>query len=202
MPAGSLSAGTGAVAGPDARPADVEGREGGQATGEIVVLGKIAGPHGLQGTVRVYPFADDPLAWSRLPQWWLCREGEAPDLWRPTRLIKCDLRKEVLLAQLECVADRSAAEAAAGLLVGVPHQALPPTAADEYYWADLLGLAVVNTHGQSLGRILGLIETPANAVLRVGDGQGVDRLLPFVAAVVLEVDLAQARVRVDWEMDW
>jgi len=202
LPAGSLSAGTGAVAGPDARPADVEGREGGQATGEIVVLGKIAGPHGLQGTVRVYPFADDPLAWSRLPQWWLCREGEAPDLWRPTRLIKCDLRKEVLLAQLECVADRSAAEAAAGLLVGVPHQALPPTAADEYYWADLLGLAVVNTHGQSLGRILGLIETPANAVLRVGDGQGVDRLLPFVAAVVLEVDLAQARVRVDWEMDW
>lgn len=202
MPAGSLSAGTGAVAGPDARPADVEGREGSQATGEIVVLGKIAGPHGLQGTVRVYPFADDPLAWSRLPQWWLCREGEAPELWRPTRLIKCDLRKEVLLAQLECVADRSAAEAAAGLLVGVPHQALPPTAADEYYWADLLGLAVVNIHGQSLGRILGLIETPANAVLRVGDGQGADRLLPFVAAVVLEVDLAQARVRVDWEMDW
>ena len=169
-----------------------------------MVLGKIAGPHGLQGAVRVYPFADDPLAWSRLPQWWLGREGEAPELWRPTRLIKCDLRNEMLLAQLECVADRSAAEAAAGLLVGVPHQALPPTAADEYYWADLIGLEVVNTHGQSLGRILGLIETPANAVLRVGDGRGTEpeRLLPFVAAVVLEVELAQARVRVAWEMDW
>jgi 16S rRNA processing protein RimM len=202
LPAGSLSAGTGAVAGLDVRPADGEGREGSQVSGEIVVLGKIAGPHGLQGAVRVYPFADDPLAWSRLPQWWLGREGEAPELWRPTRLIKCDLRNEMLLAQLECVADRSAAEAAAGLLVGVPHQALPPTVADEYYWADLIGLEVVNTHGQSLGRILGLIETPANAVLRVGDGQGAERLLPFVAAVVLEVELAQARVRVDWEIDW
>ena len=202
MPAGSLSAGTGAGAGLDVPPADGEGCEGGQVSGEIVVLGKIAGPHGLQGVVRVYPFADDPLAWSRLPQWWLGREGEAPELWRPTRLIKCDLRNEMLLAQLECVADRSAAEAAAGLLVGVPHQALPPTAADEYYWADLIGLEVVNTHGQSLGRILGLIETPANAVLRVGDGQGAERLLPFVAAVVLEVELAQARVRVAWEIDW
>ncbi len=190
------------MAGIDARPPDVVRSEESQDSADIVVLGKIVGPHGLQGVVRVYPFADDPLAWSRLPQWWLGREGEAPESWRPTRLIKCDLRTEMLLAQLECVADRSAAEAAAGLLVGVPHQALPPTASNEYYWADLVGLAVVNTHGQSLGNVLGLIETPANAVLRVGDGQGGERLLPFVAAVVLDVELAQGRVRVAWELDW
>ncbi len=182
-----------AVAGIDVDPAAVE---------DIVVLGKVAGAHGLQGAVRVYPFADDPAAWSRLPQWWLGHEGDAPALWRPTRLITCHLRNEMLIAQLECVADRSAAEAVAGVLVGVPHRALPPTASDEYYWADLLGLAVVNTQGQSLGRVLGLIETPANAVLRVGDGQGVERLLPFVAAVVLEVELAQERIRVDWAFDW
>lgn len=199
MPAGSLSAGTGAVAGIDTRATDIE--DGGDSH-DIVVLGKIAGPHGLQGAVRVYPFADDPAAWSRLPQWWLGREGDATESWRPTRLISCDLRNEMLVAKLECVADRSAAEVVAGVLVGVPRAALPPTAADEYYWADLVGLEVVNTHGQSLGRILGLIETPANAVLRVGDSQGAERLLPFVAAVVLEVELEQARVRVAWEMDW
>ena len=166
------------------------------------MLGKIAGPHGLRGAVRVYPFADDPAAWSRLPCWWLGHEGDAPGLWRPTRLLNCDLRNDMLLAQLECVADRSAAEAVAGELVGVPHRALPPTASDEYYWADLLGLDVVNLHEQSLGRILGLIETPANTVLRVGDGQCAERLLPFVAAVVLDVDLGQKCVRVDWEVDW
>jgi 16S rRNA processing protein RimM len=71
---------------------------------------------------------------------------------------------------------------------------------DEYYWADLLGLEVRNTREQSLGRILGLIETPANAVLRVGDGESATSdLLPFVAAVVLDVDLAERRVRVEWE---
>ena len=108
----------------------------------------------------------------------------------------------MLIAQLESVADRTAAEAAVGMLVGVPRQALPPTASDEYYWADLVGLAVVNTHEQLLGRVLGLIETPAHAVLRVGDGQSAERLLPFVAAVVLAVDAEQKRVRVEWEMDW
>ena len=169
---------------------------------DIVVLGKIAGPHGLQGAVRVYPFADDPAAWSGLPFWWLGREDEAPSLWRPTRLLKCKLGNEMLIAQLESVADRTAAEAVVGVLVGVPRQAMPPTASDEYYWADLVGLAVVNAHEQLLGRVLGLIETPANAVLRVGDGQSGERLLPFVAAVVLEVDAEQKRVRVEWDMDW
>jgi len=53
-----------------------------------------------------------------------------------------------------------------------------------------------------LGQVLGLIETSANDVLRVGDGSEKERLLPFVAAVVLDVDLSARRVRVDWEMDW
>jgi 16S rRNA processing protein RimM len=79
---------------------------------------------------------------------------------------------------------------------------LPPVAKDEFYWADLIGLDVVNTNDQSLGQVLGLIETSANDVLRVGDGSEKERLLPFVAAVVLDVDLSARRVRVDWEMDW
>ncbi len=89
-----------------------------------------------------------------------------------------------------------------GVLVGAPRAALPPTRTDEYYWADLVGLEVINTREQSLGCILGLIETPANTVLRVADGEGAERLLPFVAAVVLDVDLVERRVRVDWEADW
>jgi 16S rRNA processing protein RimM len=89
-----------------------------------------------------------------------------------------------------------------GVLVGVPRSALPPAAKDEYYWADLIGLDVVNTHDQLLGQVLGLIETSANDVFRVGDGEGAERLLPFVASVVLDVDMTARRIRVDWEADW
>ncbi len=132
----------------------------------------------------------------------LGREGDAPGRWQRTRLLRCRLHNDLLIAELACVADRTAAEAMSGTLVGVPRAFLPPTDADEYYWADLVGLEVVNVREQSMGRILGLIDTPANTVFRVGDGQASERLLPFVAAVVLEVDLQAGRVRVDWELDW
>ena len=169
---------------------------------DIVVLGKIVGPYGLRGAVKVHPFADDPLVWAKLPNWWLGRDGLAAEDWRVTRLIGCKASGEQLIAELECLADRDASEAAKGVLVGVPRAALPPAAKDEYYWADLLGLEVRNRADLILGRVLGLIETPANAVLRVGDGEREEQLLPFVAAVVLDVDLAAQTIRVDWEADW
>ena len=154
---------------------------------DIVVLGKIVGPYGLRGAVKVHPFADDPSHWARLPYWWIGQEGSAPGLWRQTRLLKCNLRGDLLVAELDCLPDRAD---------------LPPAAKGEYYWADLIGLDVINTRGTVLGQVLGLIETPANDVLRVGDGVKVEQLLPFVATVVLDVDVASRKVCVDWESDW
>jgi 16S rRNA processing protein RimM len=168
----------------------------------IVVLGKIVGPYGLRGAVKVHPFADDPLLWAKLPHWWIGQEGSSPGLWRQTRLLSCKARGDVLIAELECLPDRNASEAAQGIFVGVPRSGLPPVAKDEYYWADLIGLEVLNTHDQSLGHVLGLIETSANDVLRVGEADSRERLLPFVAAVVLDVDLQARCIRVDWEADW
>lgn len=175
---------------------------GAEKPADMVVLGKVVGPHGLHGAVKVHPFADDPLVWAKLPQWWIGREDDAPELWRQSRLIRCRLQADHLVAELACFVDRNASEAAQGLFVGVPRAALPPAAKNEYYWADLIGLDVRNGRDESLGQVLGLIETPANDVLRVGDGDGVERLLPFVASVVLDVDVAAKCIRVEWEADW
>lgn len=169
---------------------------------DIVVLGKVIGPYGLRGAVKVHPFADDPLAWAKLPCWWIGKESVSPDLWQQSPLLRCKAHGDVLVAELECLPDRNASEAAQGMLVGVPRSVLPPVAENEYYWADLIGLDVLNTRDQSLGRVLGLIETSANDVLRIGDSEGKERLLPFVAAVVLDVDVLAQRIRVDWEVDW
>ena len=171
-------------------------------TADIVVLGKIVGPYGLRGAVKVHPFADDPLVWAKLPYWWVTQEGASTGGWQRTRLIRCKAHGAGLVAELECLPDRNASEAAQGFIVGVPRDMLPPPAHNEYYWADLIGLEVFNTHDQSLGLVLGLIETSANDVLRIGVGEQAERLLPFVAAVVLDVDLQTRRMRVDWEVDW
>jgi 16S rRNA processing protein RimM len=74
-------------------------------------------------------------------------------------------------------------------------------AQDEYYWADLIGLAVVNLQDQPLGRVTSLIETGANQVLVVADGER-ERLLPFVEHVVGKVDVPGGVIRVDWDLDW
>jgi 16S rRNA processing protein RimM len=106
-----------------------------------------------------------------------------------------------LIVCLDGVATREGAEALEGQFVGVPREQLPATEGGEYYWADLIGLAVLNLAGVSLGKVTRLIETGANDVLVVTDGER-ERLLPFVGHVVKDVDVAAGRINVDWEADW
>ncbi|MDX9706445.1 MAG: ribosome maturation factor RimM [Azospira sp.] len=172
------------------------------AARHFIVLGKIVGAYGVQGWVRVHPFADDPRAWGKLPTWRLGQEDAPPEAWREVEILRSRVHLGALVAQLAGVADRSAAEALKGFLVGVPREALPPAGEDEYYWDDLVGLEVVNVRGERLGEVTSLLETGANDVLCVRADDGKELLLPFVGAVVLDVDLAQKRLRVEWETDW
>ena len=168
----------------------------------FVVLGKIVGAYGVQGWVRVHPFADDPRAWGKLQAWWLGTEGSPAAPWREVALKRARVHLGALVAQLEGVADRNAAEALKGTLVGVPREALPSAGDNEYYWDDLIGLDVFNVRDVRIGQVEGLIETGANDVLCVRGDDGREHLLPFVAATVLDVDLAARRIRVEWETDW
>lgn len=165
---------------------------------DIVVLGRLADPYGIKGWLRLHPFGDDPLSWSEMPVWWLGKEGGP---WREVKLCGLKNHGEGLVVLLDGVPDRTAAEALKGVLVGAPRNALPHTDEDEFYWADLLGMAVVNTEGEALGQVAGLLETGAHDVLRVMDGD-TERLLPFVEAVVLSVDKAAGQIRVEWGRDW
>lgn len=133
--------------------------------------------------------------------WWM-RDEHVDSDWQAFSLKQCRMHGGDVVVSLEGIADRNAAEACKGWLVGAPREALPATSDDEFYWADLIGLDVVNGQDESLGKVEGLIETGANAVLRVLDTDGVERLLPFVGAVVLAVDKAGGRIRVDWGRDW
>jgi 16S rRNA processing protein RimM len=171
----------------------------------IVVLGKIVDAYGLHGAVKLHPFADDPESWGAMPRWWLGHDGDAPRMWRCLRLSRCRARSGSLIAAFDGIADRNAAESLRGMLVGAPREELPAPEDGEYYWGDLVGLEVVNAREEALGRVAGLIGTLANDVLRVvedKEGGGKERLLPFVEAVVREVDVAGRRLRVDWELDW
>jgi 16S rRNA processing protein RimM len=84
--------------------------------------------------------------------------------------------------------------------IAVPRSAFPPPAEGEYYWADLVGLKVVNLQGVELGRVEEVLQTGANDVL-VLQGER-ERLLPFIADVIRRVDLAAGLISVDWGEDY
>ncbi|MBI2276885.1 MAG: ribosome maturation factor RimM [Dechloromonas sp.] len=165
----------------------------------MVVLGRLADPYGIQGWLWLHPFGDDPLAWAEMPAWWIAKEGEP---WRECKLKSLKAHGNGVVVLLEGIADRTAAEAMKGFLVGAPRDALPKTDDDEFYWGDLIGLDVINTADERLGKVAGLIESGANTVLRVLADDGAERLLPFVSAVVLAVEKDAGLIRVEWGSDW
>lgn len=172
----------------------------------MIVLGRIVAPFGIQGWVKIHPFGDDPGAWKRMPNWWMAESDDAPpQQWKSLTLTGFRMHGKGFVAAFREIPDRNAAEAVSGHYVGAPRDALPTPAENEYYWGDLVGLAVENEAGEALGKVSALVSTGAHDVLQVQDGEGedaIERLIPFVAAYVLQVDLDARRIRVAWEKDW
>lgn len=169
----------------------------------MIVLGRITAPFGILGWLRVHAFGDDPLAWGDMDCWWLSADADAADqAWKAYDLAELKAHGDGIVARLKGVSDRNAAEALIGYYIGAPRESLPENDPDEFYWADLVGLAVVNTAGESLGEVVEVIAGTANDVLAIRDAVGRQRLLPFVEAVVKEVDTTGRRVVVEWGADW
>jgi 16S rRNA processing protein RimM len=86
-------------------------------------------------------------------------------------------------------------------LIAVPRSSLPAQDEGEYYWADLIGLTVINEAGETLGVVAELLETGANDVLIVR-GNGPDILIPFLNSVIGQVDMAAKTIQVNWSADY
>jgi 16S rRNA processing protein RimM len=160
-------------------------------------MGRIGAPHGVKGWVKVAPFAASAGALAGLRRWWIGGRGE----WTEAEVAETQVRGARLTARVAGCTDRDAAGRLRGREIAVPRAALPEAGPGEYYWADLVGLEVVNAEGASLGRVTSVFSTGANDVLRVGEGRR-ERLLPFVATVIRAVDLPARRIEVDWGLDW
>lgn len=168
----------------------------------MIVMGRVVAPFGVKGWIRINPFGDDPLSWAEMPEWWISADSEAPQgQWKSVKVLSCQDHGGSLIAQVAEVPDRTAAEGLKGWFVGAPRESLPAPKEDEYYWADLIGLTVENLSGESFGKVVGLLSTGAHDVLQVVDGD-TERLIPFVAAYAVEVDIAAGLIRVDWQKDW
>ncbi|MDR2032244.1 MAG: ribosome maturation factor RimM [Azoarcus sp.] len=168
----------------------------------MIVLGRIAAPFGVKGWFRVKAFGDDPLSWREMPHWWIAAADDLPVAqWSRRALLACQAHHKGLIASLEGIADRTAAEAVGGWYIAAPRQALPSPEEGEYYWGDLVGMAVLDEAGTPLGEVIGLLSTGAHDVLQVRNGEA-ERLIPFVAAHVTRVDPGARTIYTLWHKDW
>jgi 16S rRNA processing protein RimM len=110
-----------------------------------------------------------------------------------------------IVATAQEIDDRNAAEALRGARIFVPRSSFPTAATDEYYWVDLIGLAVRNREGVELGSVKELLSTGPQTVLVLefeADGKPQERMIPFVSAYVDKVDLEARCITVDWQADY
>jgi 16S rRNA processing protein RimM len=176
----------------------------------MVIMGRIAAAQGIRGWVKIQPYTEYLDSLLDYQTWWI---GPEQGPWREVTVQQCEVHNKTLAAQLPDCPDRSAAEKLKGLLIAVPRSSLPQQTGDEYYWSDLIGLAVVNETGVQLGTVAKLLETGANQVLSVtpvlsetqvltGIGKGGEILIPFVSTAIKQVDLKSKVIRVDWALDY
>lgn len=165
-------------------------------------MGRILAPHGVRGWIKVRPVSEEPEALLGYATWWV-RPARASE-WRESRRTAARMHSGVVLAELAGVATREDALALRGGDVGVPRSALPPVQKGEIYWTDLVGLEVVNREGVRLGPVCGVVEHGAHPLLRVASAvaSAPERLIPYVPAIVVGVDLVARRIDVDWGEDY
>lgn len=181
---------------------------------DAVEVGRVLGAWGIKGGIRVKPFAADAQALFSSKRWFI-QPSELPrppgakpavPLPRVLHVISARDQGDAVVATAQELPDRNAAEAMKGARIFIPRSGFPPPDANEFYWVDLIGLAVVNADGAALGDVVGLLETGPHCVLRVqaatADADTEEVLIPFVDAYVHSVDMPGRRITVDWQSDY
>jgi 16S rRNA processing protein RimM len=156
-----------------------------------ICVARIGAAHGVRGAVKLWTFTEDPFAVQEYGPL-MTKDGA-----RQFEVTHVREAKDHLVATLKGIATREDAERLNGLELYVSRDKLPETDEDEYYHADLIGLAAVNAADEPLGRVVAIHNFGAGDIIEIAPAKGATMLLPFTNAVVPTVDLAGGRVVIE-----
>lgn len=177
-----------------------------------VQLGRITGHFGVRGWVKVHSDTQPRENIVQYKEWLLFPHGRsvavAGDEVRKVQVIDGREQGKTVVARLEGIEDRDAAEQLIGYGIVVDRAALPGLDEDQYYWTDLIGMGVVTIENVRIGTVRRLFETGANDVLvisdeRAGSKVGAEVLVPWIQpTVITRVDQDARQITVDWDPDF
>ena len=157
----------------------------------IICVARIGAAHGVRGAVKLWTFTEDPLAVKHYGPL-VTKDGA-----RQFEVTHVREAKGHLVATLKGIATREEAERLNGVELYVAREKLPATDENEYYHADLIGLAAVNAAGEPLGRVIAIHNFGAGDIIEIAPPNGATMLLPFTNAVVPTVDLEGGRAVIE-----
>jgi 16S rRNA processing protein RimM len=175
---------------------------------DAIEVARITDAWGLKGWFKVLSHSADPEALFSSRRWYLQPAERGAKTFSGTLLLRIREAKDHsggVVAWAHEVDDRDGAEALRGARVFIPRSSFPTASTDEYYWVDLIGLAVLNREGVELGTVRELLSTGPQTVLVIGyeaEGKPQERMIPFVSAYIDAVDLPGKRITVDWQPDY
>src|SRR6202158_5574315 len=156
-----------------------------------ICIARIGAAHGVRGAVKLWTFTEDPFA-VKIYGPLLTKDGA-----RSFEVATAREAKGHLVATLKGIATREEAERLNGIELFIPREKLPATDQDEYYHADLIGLAAVTGANEPLGRVIAIHNFGAGDIIEIAPPNGATMLLPFTNAVVPKVDIAGGRVVIE-----
>ncbi len=155
----------------------------------LIAVGRVAGAFGVRGEVRIAAFTEDPLALGRYRA--LKRQDGSPAL----TILTAREAKGGVVARCEGVESKEQADALRGLRLFVSRDALPEPDEDEFYLADLIGVAVLTPEGERIGKVKSVQDFGAGDILEITPEEGgATWYLPFTREAVPEVRIAQGEL--------
>ena len=186
----------------------LRGLEPAEMPADAIEVGRVTDAWGIKGWFKVLPYSADPEALFSSKRWFLLPTEKGAKTFDGCAKLLIKEAKEhsdSVVATAHEVDDRNDAEALRGARIFVPRSSFPTAGKGEYYWVDLIGLEVVNRQHEILGTVRELLSTGPQTVLVIScrqDGESLERMIPFVAAYIDDVDLAARCIRVDWLADY
>lgn len=182
--------------------------EAAELPADAIEVARVSDAWGIRGWFKVLPYSADPQALFSSKRWFILPAEKGPKTFDGCLRLHIKEAKDhsgVVVASAQDVPDRNAAEALRGARVFVSRTSFPTAAADEFYWVDLIGLRVINREQEYLGDVHELLSTGPQTVLvlrATEQDKTVERMIPFVAVYIDEVDLKARCIRVDWLRDY
>ncbi|ATQ44441.1 ribosome maturation factor RimM [Caulobacter mirabilis] len=159
------------------------------ADDRLIAVGRVAGAFGVRGEVRISTFTEEPLALARFRE--LKRQDGSPAL----TITSAREGKDGIVVRCSGIETKEQADALRGLRLFIPREALPEPDEDEFYLADLIGLAAVTPEGERIGKVKSVQDFGAGDILEIIPEEGGPTwYLPFTRDAVPEVKIADGLI--------